>query len=105
MTLVLVELLSGRRHQIRVHLSSQGHPVVGDTLYGAPASKLGLALHAWREVFNHPITGEEIKLETPWPARFSQLGFTADYASQIAMDKESGRGEGRGDELGGEAKG
>jgi len=57
---------TGRTHQIRVHLSSIGHPVVGDPLYGAPASGLGrYFLHAHRIEFRHPSTGESVVVTAP----------------------------------------
>lgn len=68
--LLQAELHTGRRHQIRVHLAWLGHPVVGDRLYGGPASKAGLMLHAWQLEFDHPITGEHLLLHTAWPERF-----------------------------------
>lgn len=68
-SLLLVELGSGRRHQIRVHLASLGFPIVGDALYGGARSTRGLLLHAWRETLDHPVTGERLRLETPWPER------------------------------------
>lgn len=68
-TLLLVELGTGRRHQIRVHLASLGFPIVGDALYGGARSSAGLLLHAWREELDHPVTGERLRLETPWPER------------------------------------
>jgi 23S rRNA pseudouridine1911/1915/1917 synthase len=55
---------TGRTHQIRVHLSSIGHPVVGDRLYGAPPSELGrYFLHAHRIAFAQPSTGEPVVVE------------------------------------------
>ena len=68
-TLLLVELRTGRRHQIRVHLASLGFPIVGDALYGGARSTSGLLLHAWCEELDHPVTGERLRLETAWPER------------------------------------
>jgi len=72
-TLLDVRIGTGRTHQIRVHLSSAGHPVVGDTLYGAPAKIEGRPplgryfLHAQRIRFRQPSTGEAITVEAPLP--------------------------------------
>lgn len=68
-TLLVVTLVTGRRHQIRVHLASLGHPIVGDALYGGARSTSGLLLHAWREELDHPVSGERLRLETVWPER------------------------------------
>ncbi len=73
-TLVEARPKTGRTHQIRVHLSSVGHPILGDRTYGgggAEAAKLGLTrpfLHSWRISFEHPITGEGIEREDPLPS-------------------------------------
>ena len=73
-TLLEAEPRTGRTHQIRVHLSSVGHPILGDRSYGGggdDARALGLErpfLHAWRLGFEHPVTGERIDLEDPLPA-------------------------------------
>jgi 23S rRNA pseudouridine1911/1915/1917 synthase len=76
-TLVEAQPETGRTHQIRVHLASGGHPVVGDTTYGAP-TKLRLEgreaptltrtfLHAAKLVFQHPRTGQSLNFEAPLP--------------------------------------
>jgi 23S rRNA pseudouridine1911/1915/1917 synthase len=67
-TYVEVKIGTGRTHQIRVHMSSLGHPVAGDTLYGAAAGPIDrFFLHAWRICFTSPSTGERIHLEAPLP--------------------------------------
>ena len=72
-TLLEVKIATGRTHQIRVHLSSIGHAVAGDRLYGAPARVaerplLGrVFLHAWRLRVKSPSTGKELLLEAPLP--------------------------------------
>lgn len=67
-TMVSLKLETGRTHQIRVHMTSVGHPLIGDFLYN-PQNK-GMkrqALHAWKLSFVHPITKEMMKLEAPVP--------------------------------------
>ncbi len=66
--LVKCTLNTGRTHQIRVHLSSIKHPIIGDALYGQPNSKIKRqCLHAYRLEFIHPITNEAIELECSLP--------------------------------------
>ena len=77
-TLLEVLIGTGRTHQIRVHLSSIGHPVVGDRLYGAPAEVAGrpplgrFFLHAASICFAQPRTGESIEVSAPLPAELEQ---------------------------------
>ena len=81
MTLLEVTIKTGRTHQIRVHLASQGHPIVGDDKYGdfdlnKRLHKLGLKrmfLHAWRLQFSHPATAERITLNAPLPAELAEF--------------------------------
>jgi 23S rRNA pseudouridine1911/1915/1917 synthase len=87
MTLLEAKLLTGRTHQVRVHCSFMGHPVVADPVYDAPRHQIpphlskieqielqrlianmhGQALHATRLAFSHPRTGEQMSFETPPP--------------------------------------
>ena len=72
-TLLEVRIGTGRTHQIRVHLSSLHHPVVGDKLYGAPASELGrYFLHAQRITFKSPATGERVMVTAPLPGQLQR---------------------------------
>ena len=74
-TLLEVTIKTGRTHQIRVHLASQGHPIAGDDKYGdfewnKALNKQGLKrmfLHAWRLQFTHPTTGKRVELKSPLP--------------------------------------
>ena len=79
LSLLEVTLKTGRTHQIRVHLASEGHPILGDDKYGdfelnkalqRPGMLPGLKrmfLHAWRLQFNHPASGERVELLTQLP--------------------------------------
>ena len=79
-TLIECRLDTGRTHQIRVHMASIKHPLVGDATYGKRKSSSGLldafprqALHAWRLGLIHPATREEFQWESPLPCDFSRL--------------------------------
>jgi tRNA pseudouridine32 synthase/23S rRNA pseudouridine746 synthase/23S rRNA pseudouridine1911/1915/1917 synthase len=69
-----IRLLTGRKHQIRVHLSEMGHPVVGDRKYGKGNDVYGtLALHARSISFTHPVSGKRLTFETGIPDFFTRL--------------------------------
>jgi 23S rRNA pseudouridine1911/1915/1917 synthase len=87
LALVSCRLVTGRTHQIRVHMKAIGHPLVGDPVYGAPRWK-GIrdealreacrafprqALHAFRLAFTHPITSARVELVAPLPADLGSL--------------------------------
>lgn len=73
-TFLEVKIATGRTHQIRVHMASLGHPVVGDKLYGAPASTLDrYFLHAHHISFSQPTSGERITLTAPLPAELQDF--------------------------------
>jgi 23S rRNA pseudouridine955/2504/2580 synthase len=75
LSLLEVRLLTGRTHQIRVHLAHAGHPIVGDEKYGDFALnrklKKRLLLHAAKLSFRHPLTRERLELESPLPRDFA----------------------------------
>lgn len=66
---------TGRTHQLRVHMASVGHPLVGDWLYGTEDKSLIArpALHSYRLCFTHPLTGKNVKITAPLPQDFSDL--------------------------------
>ncbi|MBR1455523.1 MAG: RluA family pseudouridine synthase [Oscillospiraceae bacterium] len=73
-THVRCRLETGRTHQIRVHMASIGHPLLGDAVYGAPSPEKGLegqCLHARELKFIHPRSGEPVRLTTPLPDYFT----------------------------------
>ncbi len=93
-TLLEVTIKTGRTHQIRVHLASEGHPIVGDDKYGdfelnkqllhrgkLPALKR-MFLHAWRLRFNHPASGDRVELLAPLPPELE--AFASDAATPLS---------------------
>ncbi len=73
-TLLRIHLLTGRTHQIRVHFSSLGTPLVGDTMYGTPREDISRqALHCCYCKFIHPVTKELIEIESPLPEDIAQF--------------------------------
>ena len=75
-TLLEVNIETGRTHQIRVHLSQIGYPIVGDMVYSNGKNPFGVEgqmLHSMKLEFKHPITGKEMKLEAPIPEYFENV--------------------------------
>lgn len=69
-----VTLETGRKNQIRVHLSEAGHPILGDSFYGSTVNPINrLALHAKLLGFTHPMTGERLTFTAPIPTAFREL--------------------------------
>ncbi|MCX5690467.1 MAG: RluA family pseudouridine synthase [Planctomycetota bacterium] len=74
--LVECRAVTGRLHQIRVHMDSIGCPILGDDFYAPAAMRDAaprLALHAHRIVFKHPVTGAKVDVKSPWPADLRAL--------------------------------
>ena len=83
-TLLDVHILTGRTHQIRVHMTSIGHPLLGDEVYGKrnikeaglgalPEGFYGQCLHAYRLCFAHPATDQWVETTAPLPAYFEAI--------------------------------
>lgn len=73
-TLLEVQLETGRKHQIRVHLAEQGHPIVGDKSYGSRSNPIRrLALHGAHLTFKHPLSGKLMSFDAPYPKAFDTL--------------------------------
>lgn len=91
-SLVLLQPLTGRSHQLRVHMQAMGHPILGDALY-APAlpSAHGLMLHACELGLTHPITQQQMQWVStpPWPQPWLSASIPA-LAGQSFMMKEKG---------------
>lgn len=90
-TLVEVQLVTGRTHQIRVHFAHLGYPVAGDPVYGR-ADDLGIgrqALHAFRLKFTHPTSDRTLEFEAPLPADLS-AGITRARAKGLSASQRKG---------------
>ena len=75
-TLLKVNIETGRTHQIRVHLSHIGHPVIGDDVYSNGKNEWGISgqcLHAWKIEFKHPITKKKMELEAKIPEYLDRI--------------------------------
>lgn len=73
-TLVDIEILTGRKNQIRVHMNDLCHPIVGDKKYGAKTNPLNrLGLHAYFLEFKHPVTNQLVTFETKTPTSFLNM--------------------------------
>ena len=76
LSLLRCRLVTGRTHQIRVHLAARGWPIVGDAVYGnllASPAFPRQALHAWRVTLTHPVSSERLRIEAPVPADLENL--------------------------------
>ena len=74
LSMLKVNLETGRKNQIRVHMQDLKHPVIGDKKYGSTCSPIErLGLHAQVIAFNHPVTGRLVRFESPIPKKFSGL--------------------------------
>ncbi|MFN3405921.1 MAG: RluA family pseudouridine synthase [Cytophagaceae bacterium] len=73
-SLLKINLETGKKNQIRVHMQDIGHPVIGDKKYGSTANPIKrLGLHAWVLAFSHPVTKEEMRFETELPGKFKRI--------------------------------
>ena len=73
-SLLDVNIDTGRKNQIRVHLGERGHHIIGDDKYGEPANPIKrLGLHAYELDFIHPLTGKLVKFTSPMPKEFQTL--------------------------------
>ena len=92
---VVCELVTGRTHQIRVHMAAMGWPVAGDEKYGTGDATISRqALHAWRLVFPHPGSGKSLELEAPLPADLKQFGPDVDLNAGACPPPAHGQRQG-----------
>ncbi|MCX8160876.1 MAG: RluA family pseudouridine synthase [Candidatus Saccharicenans sp.] len=76
-TFLALQPVTGRTHQLRVHLSATGHPLAGDTRYGGRSEQKTryprLFLHAWKIKLRHPLSGQEMEFESPLPPELEEI--------------------------------
>lgn len=90
-TVLALELETGRTHQIRVHMAHIHHPVVGDKAYSSCKNALGMegqALHGWRLQLTHPSTGEPMSFEAPLPEDMRRALKRLGYPGEFPLPKE-----------------
>ena len=87
-SLVRAKLVTGRTHQIRVHLAAVGHPVIGDALYGGASLRSAIPrqmLHAWRLELLHPVRGDLLRVEAPLPPDIRRVASRLDLNLDEAL--------------------
>jgi 23S rRNA pseudouridine1911/1915/1917 synthase len=95
-TLVELDLVSGRTHQIRVHLDAIGHPIAGDPVYGTGTSRRGpegldrMFLHAWRLELTSPSSGRLIRAEAPLPVELENVAEALRGAGRLTVPSVAG---------------
>ena len=90
--LVEAKPVTGRKHQIRVHLASVGAPIVGDSRYRGPGAETGrLMLHAERIELDHPMTGKRLVVSSPRPDGFRSASLRIAEAVQWSLPSRSSR--------------
>lgn len=72
-SILKINLLTGKKNQIRVHLAEAGNPIVGDEKYGKPSKHKELYLHSFAIVFTHPHTKQRLRVQAPIPDYFEKL--------------------------------
>lgn len=72
-SVVKINLLTGKKNQIRVHMAEAGNPIVGDEKYGKTTKHKELFLHSFAIVFTHPFSKERVRVQAPIPAHFQKL--------------------------------
>lgn len=92
--LAAVQILTGRSHQIRAHLSEAGYPLLGDRLYGGPAICRGLSiprtmLHSWQLSLAHPVGGQPLLLQAPLPEDMEELVKALGGTTNLELEMKS----------------